>query len=173
MNRNGWSCGHPFFISRNMKIVIPLELVELEEKSYHMAMVAQFPQGEELTWLIDTGASRSVFDQSLTSCYEPLSHDEGSPVQSAGIGSTSFDASLALLREFSLGEVTLPPMKVALIDLSHINELYFHAVGIKICGLIGSDFLLEYRALIDYGRRQITLHSQRRAGFCNSREAEK
>jgi hypothetical protein len=44
-------------------------------------------------------------------------------------------------------------MKVALLDLSHINELYKRATDLEICGLIGGDFLTKHHALIDYKRK--------------------
>lgn len=140
-----------------MNHVVSLRLIELEENNYHLVLASQFPGGREYTWVIDTGASRSVFDLTLTECYTSLPEGEEMNVQSAGIGAPALEASLGILSPFSAGPLTFPPMKIALLDLTHINDLYFHAVGEKICGLIGSDFLMEHRAIIDFGKLEMVL----------------
>jgi hypothetical protein len=139
-----------------MKYSIPLELIELEEANYHLAVPCKFISGGVGLWVIDTGASKTVFDKSLVNFYDPVNPDDQPAVQSAGIGSDLLDTSLAILHPFLLGKYRITSMKAALIDLSHINKLYFHATEREICGLIGSDFLLEQKAIIDYGRLKIT-----------------
>ena len=142
-----------------MQYSIPLELIELEEANYHLALSCKFIDGGEGLWVIDTGASKSVFDKSLVTHYDTVDPDDQLAVQSAGIGSDLLDTSMGMLHPFLLGKYPITPMKVALIDLSHINKLYFHATEREICGLIGSDFLLEQKAIIDYGRLKITFFS--------------
>jgi hypothetical protein len=46
-------------------------------------------------------------------------------------------------------------------DMNHINELYQKVSDYKICGLLGSDFLLKYNAVIDYKRRVLKLSDQK------------
>jgi hypothetical protein len=48
-------------------------------------------------------------------------------------------------------------LQCALIDLSGINEMYQQHCNRKICGLLGSDFLLKYKAVINYERRILSL----------------
>ena len=55
-------------------------------------------------------------------------------------------------------------LDVALIDLSHINDLYHHAAARTICGLIGSDLLVKYKAVIDYSRLKLTLTAPKHRG---------
>jgi hypothetical protein len=141
-----------------MKHVIPLELIELEEFNYHLAIKSVFKEGTEALWVIDTGASKTVFDWSLAENYDAIPPEEETIVRSAGIGNDQLDTTLGMLHEFYLGDLLIPPIKVALIDLSHINTLYYHATEKEICGLIGSDFLLENKAVIDYARLKITLN---------------
>jgi hypothetical protein len=145
-----------------MKHIIPLELIELEESNYHLTVKSVFKENGEGLWVIDTGASKTVFNRSLSGHFEPLPVDDKTIVQSAGIGSEDLDITLGILHPFYLGNYLIRPMKVALIDLSHINSLYYHATEREICGLIGSDFLLENRAVIDYSKLQLILN--KRAG---------
>jgi hypothetical protein len=145
-----------------MKHIIPLELVELEENNYHLVVSSRFQDGSERFWVIDSGASKTVFDHSLNRYYQLIPADKEQPVRSAGIGSDQLDMALGLLNPFYIGDWLLPPMKTALIDLSHINALYLEATDKEICGLIGSDFLQEYRAVLDYGKHCLTLFTRKR-----------
>jgi Aspartyl protease len=140
-----------------MKYVIPLELIELEEFNYHLVVKSVFKEGTKALWVIDTGASKTVFDRSLTDNYDAIPLEEETTVHSAGIGSDHLDTALGMLHEFYLGDLLITPMKVALLDLSHINTLYYHVTEKEICGLIGSDFLLENKAVIDYAQLKIIL----------------
>ncbi|HAX96332.1 MAG TPA: hypothetical protein DCY35_07410 [Prolixibacteraceae bacterium] len=144
----------------SMKYVIPLELVELEDHNYHLTVTSRFESGKDGMWIIDSGASKTVFDESLKELYVPVSMDETIQIQSAGIGEGRLETTLGELSPFLLGEYKHPALQVALIDLSHINKLYYHVTSREICGLIGSDFLLSHRAIIDYGKLELVLHKK-------------
>ncbi len=141
-----------------MKARIPLNLVKLEDGNYHLTLESVFANGLKGLWIIDSGASKTVFDQSLTELYEKIEPDENVFIQSAGIGEGKLDTSLGNLKSFKIGSLTIEPFQVALLDLSHINKVYFHATEKEICGLIGGDFLLQKKAVIDYGKLQLTLN---------------
>lgn len=149
---------HPFFypLIHEMPFIIPLELIELEAMNYHLAVSCRFDDGSEGLWIIDTGASRTVFDLGLVAHYDQVETDE-ELVKSAGIGAERLETTLGELHPFSLGEFRIEPLIVALIDLSHINRLYYHATEREICGLIGSDLLMQFNAVIDYRTLQLTL----------------
>jgi hypothetical protein len=140
-----------------MKYIIPIHLVELEVENYHITVLSVFKNGTEGLWIIDTGASKTVFNQSLTELYEPVEMNENTQIQSAGIGVGHLETSLGKLMPLTLGTFSVETLPVALIDLSHINKLYFHATQKEICGLIGSDFLLERKAVIDYEKLELVL----------------
>lgn len=140
-----------------MRHLIPLELIRLEEDNYHLAVKSLFENGGEALWVIDTGASKTVFNISETHHYDAIPADAETTVRSAGIGADQFETTLGMLHPFKIGDRVIKPMKVALLDLSHINTLYYHAVGREISGLIGSDFLLENRAVIDYAGLSLRL----------------
>jgi hypothetical protein len=145
-----------------MKYAIPLELVELEENNYHLAVKSRFDDGSERLWVIDSGASKTVFNIALDNYYDLIPENEEQIIRSAGIGSDQLDMALGFLHSFYLGDLLLPRMKAALIDLSHINTLYYDATKREICGLIGSDFLQENKAIVDYGKLRLTLTVRKR-----------
>jgi len=137
--------------------IVPLLIVELEDRNYHLLAACRFENGAEGFWVIDTGASKTVFDKNLADHYDLLEDDADTEIRSAGIGESILETSLGRLHPFSLNGLTVEQMKVALLDLAHINRLYYEAADRHICGLIGSDFLLHYRAVIDYGTQEMAL----------------
>jgi hypothetical protein len=140
-----------------MEYIIPLNLVEIEAGNYHLTVDSRFDNGTEGIWIIDTGASKTVFDQSLTALYHKIENDEENLIQSAGIGASKLETTLGNLLPFYMADFRAGSMQVALLDLSHINKLYFHATEKEICGLIGGDFLLQHTAVIDYGNHTMIL----------------
>jgi hypothetical protein len=48
-------------------------------------------------------------------------------------------------------------MQLAVLDLTHINELYSASTDLEICGLLGGDFLVQHKAVIDYKKRRLIL----------------
>lgn len=139
-----------------MKIKIPLQIVELEESNFHIIATGKFNDGSIGFWAIDTGASKTVFDKNLSDKYENTD-EEADEIHTAGVGEKPLSTTLGNLTEMKLGKLQTGNMKVALLDLSHINKLYKKATNMEICGLIGGDFLMKYRAIIDYKRRLLIL----------------
>ena len=141
-----------------MKNKIPLQLIELEAGNFHLIVTGTFPDVTIGYWAVDTGASKTVFDKNLTSFYS-VSPGAEEEIHSAGIGEKPVETSLGMLSAFSLGKFKNRKMKVALLDLSHINQLYKKATDLEICGLIGGDFLTRHKAVIDYKRKIMVLRS--------------
>ncbi len=138
------------------KIKIPLNIIELEAGNIHLLVSAVFTDGANANWIIDTGASKTVFDKSLSENYIIL-EDETEEIHSAGISEKPMETSTGKLNVFYLGKLKIDMEKVALLDLSHINDLYKKATQYQICGLIGGDFLMKYKAVIDYKRKILVL----------------
>lgn len=131
-------------------------LVELEPGNYHLIARSFFSDGKTGNWAIDTGASKTVFDKNLLNYYV-LSEDESNEIHSAGIGEKPLETKIGHLNTITFGKLKLHNLKVALLDLSHINQLYRKATNMEICGLIGGDLLSSRNAVIDYKRKLLTL----------------
>lgn len=143
-----------------MKLKIPLQIVELEDDNFHLVVNSVFHDGTNGFWVVDTGASKSVFDKNLEKFYVPA--DEGADqLHTAGIGEKPIETTIAILHPFSLGKFKVKNMKVALLDLAHINKLYSKATSLQICGLLGGDFLMKYRAIVDYRKKILILQSNK------------
>ena len=138
------------------KIEIPLKLVELENENYHILVEIRFSDDEPQMLVIDTGASKTVLDINLTKYYSEV-HTPLTEIESMGIGDLKIETKSGAIKELKLGDVTLHDLNVALIDLSQLNILYHQFTNQKISGLIGSDFLVRYKANIDFKKLVLIL----------------
>ena len=144
-----------------MKIIVPLQIIELEEGNYHLFAVCEFDNKKTGYWAIDTGASKTIFNRLLTDFYIPDKVADERQIHSSGLGETLIETELGTLIPFHLGNYRIVNLHVALIDLSHINRLYHQSTDIRICGLLGGDFFNRHNAVIDYRRKQIRLEAGR------------
>ena len=141
-----------------MKIEIPIEIVELETNSFHLLIKCRINSSQEGDLVIDTGASKTVLDKNFVEVYQKTEQEE-SEMQSKGLGEGSIDTEMAKIESFQLGNLLVNDFSCALIDLSGINDMYQQYCQREICGLLGSDFLLNHRGIIDYGDKILILES--------------
>ena len=133
-----------------------MEIVELDDNSFHL-FVEGYVNGQRCDFIIDTGASKTVFALNHIKgilLERPVSQPD---IQSAGINASSLDSHSGTISYFKLGNLLLRDMDIVLIDLASIDELYRKFAEKSIWGLIGSDFLLKYKAKLDYGSKILTL----------------
>ncbi len=141
-----------------MIVHLPLQFIAIQDDGFHL-MVDVSVNGHPLRMLVDTGASRTVFDrQTLVELLEleetDLFSNEG---PSGGIGTSNLESSITRIRELCLGECCLKDYMTALIDLGNVHDLY-DAIGLlKIDGILGGDLLMETKAVIDYRKARLTL----------------
>jgi len=139
------------------KYKIPLIIIELDDKSFHLMVEAKL-NSIPVNVIIDTGASRTVFNKTLLSKklrVKELKNPE--EIHSAGIMTSNIESVQAVADSFKLGKLKLKDFPVVLIDLEAINNLYRKVTGKEVHGLLGSDFLLEMNAVIDYSKASLIL----------------
>lgn len=139
-----------------MLIKIPIEIVEVEGDGSHLFVEAIINETQQCNLILDTGASKTVFDYGLM---QNLSEDieSDTKIKSAGVGGDISLSEFANVPKLSIGEFEATNFETVLIDLSHINQIYEPIINKKIWGLIGGDFLLKYKANIDYRKKELTL----------------
>ena len=143
-------------MKQRKKIEVPLKLVELENENYHILVEIKFSDNESQMWVIDSGASKTVLDINLTNYYKQV-ETPLTEIESMGIGENRIETKSGIIGEMKFGDETLYNLNVALIDLSQLNILYHQFTNEKISGLIGSDFLVRYKANIDFKKLILTL----------------
>jgi hypothetical protein len=140
-----------------MKISVPFRLLNIEGDGYHIALNLRI-NGKAANAIIDTGASKTVFDKERITAFlkkEKLSDNER---LSTGLGTTSMQSHVATLKSVSIGKLSIRNYDSVILDLSHVNKTYT-VLGLKpIDGVLGSDILEKHRAIIDYGKKKLILH---------------
>ncbi len=126
---------------------IAVDIIELEPNTFHPLIKAEFPGLPDHWWVIDSGASKSVFDSLLAESY--LSDQEES-VMATGLGKEVVETSSGKIIGLKLGGFNFGTLNVALVDFSHINLEYAKFSEKKIVGLLGSDFLYSRKAILDF-----------------------
>lgn len=137
------------------KIKVPLEIEEIDKGSYHI-FISSVINDVKCDILIDTGASRTVFDKENISAHPiDIDYDE---IISSGLGPGKIDTLAGVLKNFTIGNHTWHKLNAIFMDLSHINELYQKMSQKTINALIGGDFLYSTKAVIDYKKKEIIFH---------------
>jgi predicted aspartyl protease len=105
-------------------------------------------------FILDTGAGTSLLSSNLAKKLnlKIISTKEG---QSAG---GKISVSLAKVDSLALGQAKLDDLDVGIVDLSHIGK----AIGTRIDGDVGYNFLKHFRVAIDYHDCEIRFDEPRR-----------
>jgi len=136
-------------------ITIPLILINLQDDGFHL-LVEIVVFGEQLYAVLDTGASRSVFDKSLMEKHvkELVMSDE---TQAATIFSTATTLQ-GTIPKLKLGKLVLKDYPSVALDLQSVTDTYQLLGHPPIAAIIGGDILMKYDAKIDYKKRLMRLY---------------
>ena len=138
---------------------IKFKLVTLEPDNYHLVAKARI-NGCPLKVIIDTGASHSCFDLEFVRRVLPEMSMADNDGLNVGVGTSDFESKLSTIQNLRLGRFLLKQYDVVLLDMSNINQAYEMMHKPLIHGIIGSDFLKKYQAVIDYGSKVLTLQRE-------------
>ncbi len=134
---------------------IPLRLLKLED-GYHLLIRIRV-NDKPAHVLIDTGASKTVFDRERSKRFLDEKSFEKHDQLSTGLGTSSMATELAIIQTISIGKVMVRNYKAAVVDLSHVNAAYSKLNKKPIDGVLGSDILREKSAIIDFGKKVLVL----------------
>jgi predicted aspartyl protease len=137
------------------KVSLPIKLVRLED-GYHIFIAAKI-NGKKATLIVDTGASHSAFDKKRIKKFVNKSRFKKYERLASGIGTNSMKSQVTKVDTFSIGKIILKNYLAILLDLSHVMTTY-RQMGIQpVDGVLGSDILKKYKAVIDYRRKKLVL----------------
>ena len=137
-------------------IEVPLQLLDIEGEGFHI-MVKGLIHGKEARFLIDTGASRSVFDPKTISTFiDDLTFEKKEGI-TAGVGSSDLESATFLIDAFSLGEMEITDYEAVALVLDNIHEMYGKLGLPHIDGIIGGDLLKRHKAVINYKSKKLRL----------------
>ena len=141
-----------------MIIDIPITFISIEDEGYHLIVDGEI-NGKAARLLIDTGASRSVFDFSRISLFfeEDEIDLEATENVSTGISSDKIKSELTYFEILKIGDLNIENYKAVILDMPHVNGTY-EKLGLEaIDGIIGSDILMKYGAVIDFNTRLLEI----------------
>ena len=137
-------------------IEVPLQLLDIEGEGFHV-MVKGTIHGKEANFLIDTGASRSVFDPKTIATFINDVTFEKKEGMTAGVGSSDLESSTFNIDIFSIGEMQIFDYEAVALDLENIHEMYDKLGLPHIDGIIGGDLLKRYKAIVNYKSKKLRL----------------
>ena len=137
-------------------IEVPLQLLDIEGEGFHI-MVKGTIHGKEASFLIDTGASRSVFDPKTISSFIENIEFEKKEGMTAGVGSSDLESATFRIDVFSLGDMEIFDYEAVALDLENIHEMYGKLGLPHIDGILGGDLLKRHKAVINYRNKKLRL----------------
>jgi len=133
-------------------ITVPLILINLNEDGFHLLVeIGVF--GKKHYAVVDTGASRSVFDKSFIE----MNSDEIVVAEETN-ATTLFTTSSTIqtvLPKLRIGKLTIKNYPAVALELQSVNEAYALMGHPQIIAILGSDIFYEYKAKINYKKLKI------------------
>ncbi|MBQ3710098.1 MAG: retropepsin-like domain-containing protein [Bacteroidales bacterium] len=145
---------------------IPFRLLDIEGDGFHVMIKGKI-NGMEANFIIDTGASRSVFDPTVISRFVENPQFEKKPGITAGVGSSDLDASTFIINSLVFGDIEIKDYEAVALDLENIHETYQKLGLPAIDGIIGGDLLYRLKATINYRLRKIRFTKPRSSSTTN------
>lgn len=137
-------------------IEIPLQLLDIEGEGFHI-MVQGRIHGKEARFLVDTGASRSVFDPITVSKFIDNLHFERKEGMTAGVGSSDLESSTFFIESLAIGDLEITDYEAVALDLENIHDMYGKLGLPHIDGILGGDLLRRHKAVINYRSKKLRL----------------
>jgi predicted aspartyl protease len=139
-----------------MKVEIPLILISIENDGFHLMIHAKI-NGNKINLLIDTGASRTVFDINRIKNLINIDNMQKNERLSAGLGTNTMESQIAVIDKLEFSKIKIKKYNAVLIDMSHVNEMYESIKLPVIDGVLGSDLLLKFKSVINYKKKILRL----------------
>ena len=143
-------------------IEIPFEIRELDDKQNMQPLVIAHIEQYPIRLVIDTGASHSCLSKKLIKQFVNRKELKADVVM--GIGRSRLNNKLIEIPSFRIGELEIKDHLFLSLQISHINKM-LKSLGLEpIDGLLGSDILFAYEAIIDYSSRKLIFQIEDSSG---------
>ena len=137
-------------------IEVPMQLLDIEGDGFHI-MVKGLIHGKEAHFLIDTGASRSVFDpNTIANFIDDIKFEKKEGV-TAGVGSSDLESSTFVIDTISVGDLEIHDYEAVALDLENIHEMYAILALPHIDGILGGDLLKRHKSMVNYKSKKVRL----------------
>ena len=137
-------------------IEVPINIISIEGDGFHI-IAEGLINGKSARFVVDTGASRTVFDKERILAYIDNPEFNEKEGLSAGIGGTDISSFIFKLEELSFGELSIKDYQAVAMDLSNVNNSYAMLNIPPVDGVLGGDLLYKYKAVISYKLKKMRL----------------
>jgi Aspartyl protease len=137
-------------------ISVPLKLINLQDDGFHL-LVEVVVFKEKYFAVLDTGASRSVFDKSLIEKHVSETLQISDEINAATLFTTTTTIQ-ATIPQLKIGTLKIKNYETVAFDLQSVSETYQQFGHPPIMGIIGGDILMQYRAVINYQKMMLRLY---------------
>lgn len=107
----------------------------------------------DLYFIVDTGASVSVVSHTVAEMDEVKKHLQEERLRVIGAAGVTEGVPMLLLKDVQFGGFSRSELRAVALNLDIINE----AAGFMQAGILGGNFLKDYRLIFDFKRSRITL----------------
>lgn len=136
--------------------IVSLELINLNDDGFHL-LVEVVVFGQSFHAVLDTGASKTVFDKATVEKHKMGGALMASDKLSTGLGTNTMESHTIIIPVLKIGKLKLKNFEAAVLDLSTINQAYSALNLPAIIGVLGGDILYSHRALINYKKLRLKL----------------
>ena len=133
---------------------LPVHLLDIEGEGFHVMIKGKI-NGMDANFLVDTGASRSVFDPTVVSRFVENPQFEKKSGITAGVGGSDLETSTFTIDSLTFGDIEIKEYEAVALDLENVHETYQKLGLPPIDGIIGGDLLYRLKATLNYRLRKI------------------
>jgi len=141
-----------------MKTKIPISIVPIEDDGFHLQITLKV-NGKKANFTLDTGASRTVFDENRIHQFIKDEVLEDNDRLSSGLGTNTMTSKKIVIESLVLKSIEIKNYEATIINLEHVNASYQKLDIDAVDGVLGSDILKDYNAIINYGKSELILSS--------------
>lgn len=138
------------------KVKIPIEVQSLRGDGFHLFVTGKVEM-VPVRMLIDTGASKTVFDKNFLSLHFSETKLQTNEQLTTGVGSNTLQSEITEIKNLQIGRLQIDLLTIAVLDLSHVNETYSLVDFEPISGVIGSDLLVAGKAVINFKKKTLRM----------------
>lgn len=141
-------------------VTVPLTLINLNDDGFHL-MVEIVVFGAKCIAVVDTGASRSVFDRGFVERNVKNIIESEEPASATTLFTTS-ETIQAIIPKLKIGKLIIKKYNAVALDLDAVNESYMMMGHPRIEAILGSDIFFDYHAKINYKKLRLTFSTGRK-----------
>lgn len=137
-------------------IEISINIINIEGDGFHLIAEGMI-NNKPARFVVDTGASRTVFDKDRILNYIDNPEFNEKEGISAGIGGADISSFIFNIEELSFGNLKINGYQAVAMDLSNVNNSYAMLKLPPVDGVLGGDLMKKHQVVINYKLKKMRL----------------